>query len=128
MLKTPPRFVPTLTQVIPDAANRGSQNASFPASTSKFAAASVAKEVRPEQASDIAQQLRQKLLLQARQHLDITLQTRIREVVAQLALEHAHKLFEELQPQLETTITQAVDEAMAHAVAHVSAHVSAHGS
>jgi hypothetical protein len=76
-------------------------------------------------ADDIAQQLRQQLLVRTRQYMDIELQRRIRETVSQLALEHAHKLFEEIQPQLEATITQVVEEAVQQAVKHASQHVSA---
>jgi hypothetical protein len=70
----------------------------------------------------VAQQLRQQLLTQTRQYIDIQLQRRIRETVSQLALAHAHKMFEELQPQLEATINQVVDEAVKHALAHVATH------
>jgi hypothetical protein len=117
MQKTPPRFVPTLTQVIPKP----------PRQTVAAAAIAPAPSINtvqnpqpsPEQ---IAQQLRQQLLVRTRQYMDIELQRRIRETVSQLALEHAHKLFEELQPHLESTIRAVIDEAVAQAVAHAAAH------
>jgi hypothetical protein len=118
MQKSPPRFVPTLTQVVQ--AKPGS-----PAATTSVAASATTIEGDPQQALshvDLAQQLRQQLLTRSRQYIDIELQKRIREAVSQLALEHAHKLFEELQPQLEATISQVIDEAIAQALAHAATH------
>jgi hypothetical protein len=113
MQKTPPRYVPTLTQVI----------------DAKALPSPLAAHTPPAQASlgvpdavELAQQLRQQLLLRSRQYIDIELQKRIRGAVSQLALEHAHKLFEELQPQLESTVSQVIDEAVAQALAHAVTH------
>ncbi len=111
MQKTPPRYVPTLTQVI------DARSASVPAT----AQATQTRATVPD-ANDLAQQLRQQLLVRTRQYMDIELQRRIREVVSQLALEHAHKLFEELQPQIETTVSQVIEEAVQQAVAHAATH------
>lgn len=122
MQKTPPRFVPTLTQVIP--ANQR-QTAVAPGAVNAHMAAASQQLPSSEQ---IAQQLRQQLLVRTRQYIDIELQRRIRETVSQLALEHAHKLYEELQPQLEFTVSQVVEEAVAQAVAHASTHGGANAS
>jgi hypothetical protein len=114
MQKTPPRFVPTLTQVVPEALRPKvaiSEKANAPPDNS----------VEPN-VEHISQQLRQQLLVRSRQYIDIELQRRIRETVSQLALEHAHKLYEELQPQLEATIRQVIDDAIAQAVAYASTH------
>jgi hypothetical protein len=115
MQKTPPRYVPTLTQVIDAKA--------APAPIATKAPAALASAEAPH-ASELAQQLRQQLLLRSRQYIDIELQKRIREAVSQLALEHAHKLFEELQPQLEATVSQVIEEAVAQALAHAVTHAS----
>lgn len=120
MQKTPPRYVPTLTQVI-SADERQAANAALAASLTTPSDA-MPSEVEPVSAEQIAQQLRQQLLVRTRQYMDIELQRRIRETVSQLALECAHKLFEELQPQLEASITQVVDEALAQAVAYAGTH------
>lgn len=116
--KSPPRYVPTLTQVV--AAKPAGAAQSIPELH-----AGPAEQLAPVQPTveDAAQQLRQQLLVRTRQYLDIELQRRIRETVSQLALEHAHKLFEEIQPQLEATITQVVDEAVQQAVAHAAKHL-----
>jgi ATP-dependent Clp protease adapter protein ClpS len=112
MPQTPPRFVPTLTQVVPPPTK----------SMTSTQAPSLGAPARatPVQVELMALQLRQKLLTQARQHIDLQLQKRIRETISQLALEHAHKLFEELHPQLEAIVVAVVDDAMRQAVAKVS--------
>jgi hypothetical protein len=119
MQKSPPRFVPTLTQVV-------QAKPSAPAANASVAALPGAATERVQALSDVdlAQQLRQQLLTRSRQYIDIELQKRIREAVSQLALEHAHKLFEELQPQLEATISQVIDEAIAQALAHAATHAA----
>jgi hypothetical protein len=112
MQKTPPRYVPTLTQVVPlgsDAPAAGPH------------AAPVAAMPEPSSfAADVSQKMRLQLLARTKQYIDAELQKRLRETVAQLALEHSHKLFEELQPQIEATIAQVVDEAVAQAVARAA--------
>ena len=124
MQKSPPRYVPTLTQVV--ASQPGDAAGALQLNEAAVqAAAAASMQVQPT-ATDIAQQLRQQLLVRTRQYIDIELQRRIRETASQLALEYAHKLFEEIQPQLEATITQVVDEALQQAVAHAAAHDPAH--
>jgi hypothetical protein len=116
MQRTPPRFVPTLTQVIPATQRQAAGAVASVAPATVVAVSSVPS------AEQISQQLRQQLLVRSRQYIDIELQRRIRATVSQLALEHAHKLFEELQPQLELAIGQVVEEAVAQAVAHAATH------
>jgi hypothetical protein len=120
MQKSPPRFVPTLTQVVTQP-----PISATPAAAHMPGASMNQTSAAQPTADDIAQQLRQQLLVRTRQYMDIELQRRIRETVSQLALEHAHKLFEEIQPKLEATITQVVEEAVQQAVKHASQHVSA---
>jgi hypothetical protein len=119
--KTPPRYVPTLTQVVANEARSAPASVQTPAPTA-FVARTTPAFGSPAMPTQAAQQLRQQLLTQTRQYIDIQLQRRIRETVSQLALEHAHKMFEELQPQLEATINQVVDEAVKHALAHAATH------
>ncbi|NJS37382.1 MAG: hypothetical protein HC765_14865 [Brachymonas sp.] len=132
MQPTPPRYVPTLTQVhtplkpafAPSLPVQPALAPSSPAQASNAPAAphpSEAKALDPVLLDEIAQQTRQKLLTALRQHIDLQLQPRIRETVAQLALEHAYKLYEQLQPQIEVVVTQVVADAMQHALAKVSA-------
>lgn len=114
----PPRYVPTLTQVIsaplagqvaiPAAA------ANQPSKTNEPTHLAANSVVPDPQA--IADQLRQQILRQTRQNLNLQLERRVREMVAQLALEHAHRLYEELQVQIEANITQWVHEAVQDAL------------
>jgi hypothetical protein len=122
MQKSPPRYVPTLTQVLASE----TVGDTVPPSTADLTADSdAALKVLPS-AEVIAQQLRQQLLVRTRQYMDIELQRRIRETVSQLALEYAYKLYEEIQPQLQSTIIQVVDEAVQQAVAHAANHTPTH--
>ncbi len=110
MQKTPPRYVPTLTQVI---APQGevqllSSQASKP------------KSGLPPNIDLLANELRDQLLEATHQYLNRELERRIREIASQIALEHAHKIFEELQSQLESTINRVVDEAVIHAILQVA--------
>ncbi len=116
MQKTPPRYVPTLTQVVTE------QPSSREAVPGPVTAVNPSSSAHPLPTHELAQQLRQQLITRTRQYIDIQLQRRVREAVSQLALAHAHKLLEALQPQLETAITQVVEEAVQHAIAHASAH------
>jgi hypothetical protein len=112
--KLPPRYVPTLTQIVSDAERQAIKSTQL---TSALAAeSSDSAEPRLPDAYAMAQQLRAQLLAQTWQHVNAQLDRRIREVVAQLALEHAHRLFEEIQPAIETTITQVIDQAIQKAL------------
>ena len=113
--KTPPRYVPTLTQVVSVAKHPLTAIADT-------ASVALKPDVTQPSVDQIAQQLRQQMLVRARLYIDIELQSRIRETISLLALEAAHKLFEELQPQLEASITQVVDEAIAQAIADAATH------
>jgi hypothetical protein len=114
MQKTPPRYVPTLTQVVP-----ANQRHAAALDEAQLAAAAPDGQMVPSP-EHIAEQLRQQLLARARRYIDIEMQRRIRETVSLLALQHAHNLLEELQPQIESTVRQVVEEALAQAVAHAS--------
>ncbi len=116
MQKSPPRYVPTLTQVVTNQSAAAAAPVAPPAALAAVHAPTVVATAQ------LALHLRQQLLVQTRQYMDIQLRRRISETVSQLALEHAHKMFEELRPQLEATIHQVVEEAVQHAVAHAAAH------
>jgi hypothetical protein len=106
MQKTPPRYVPTLTQVIP------------PESLVQAAVSQAVHQAvsAPPNVDYLAQQLRDQLIEAAHYYINQEMERRIREVASQVVLEHAHKIFEELQLELESTISRVVDEALIHAV------------
>jgi hypothetical protein len=116
MPQTPPRFVPTLTQVVAPtalAAATAGGNRANQASAPQASSVALNTEVT-------AQQMRQKLLVHMRQQIDLQLNKRIRETVSQVALEHAYKMYEELQPQIEAVVVEVVEEAMKQAIAKAS--------
>ncbi len=110
MNKTPPRYVPTLTQVI--APQGVVQLLSSQASEPKVSL--------PPNIDLLANELRDQLIEATHQYLNQELERRVREIASQIALEHAHKIFEELQPELEATIYRVVEEAVVHAVLEVA--------
>ncbi|MFM7331879.1 MAG: hypothetical protein ACKO1L_09510 [Brachymonas sp.] len=117
MPQIPPRFVPTLTQVVSPTTQAVTRPnaASAPIPQVPHLASSALLN-----AETIAQQTRQKLLVHMRQQIDLQLNKRIREAVSQLALEHAYKMHEELQPQIEAVVADVVEDAMRQAIAKVS--------
>lgn len=84
-LRQPPRFVPTLTQVVQGARASGAVDP-------------VAHE-----------QLVQRVM----QRIDLTLDHRLREAIASVVLEHSRQLAPALREQIETVVATAVSEAIA---------------
>ena len=83
--RPPPRFVPTLTEVVRNGANNGGAEA-------------LAHE-----------QLVQRIL----QRVDLTLDRRLREAIASVVLEHSRLLAPALREQIEAVVGAAVSEAVA---------------
>jgi hypothetical protein len=83
--RTPPRYVPTLTEVVPG-------TAAGPASS----------QVDPEQ-----------LLHRVMQRVDLTLDRRLREAIASVVLEHSRALAPALREQIEAVVAKTVADAIA---------------
>ncbi|TFZ08273.1 hypothetical protein [Ramlibacter humi] len=83
--RTPPRFVPTLTEVVQGAA-------ATPAS------APVAEE---------------QLVHRIMQRVDLTLDRRLREAIAAVVVEHSRALAPALRQEIEAVVAAAVSEALA---------------
>lgn len=105
---TPPRFVPTLTEVIrpmptPAAAqpNPGETLA---------AAAPLPAASSPAPSADVQEQMVQRVL----QRVDLMLDRRLREVVGQLILEHTQSLAPRLREEIEDVVRQSVSQAFAN--------------
>lgn len=95
MSSQPPRFVPTLTEVV--------QPTTAPAK---------ALEVPPDAAVDhhvIENLLVQRVL----QRIDITLERRLREGLGQLILEHTERLVPQLREEIEAVVRKSVSQAFA---------------
>jgi hypothetical protein len=87
--RTPPRFVPTLTEVV--------QGRTEAAPESPF----------------LEDQLVQRVL----QRVDVTLERRLREAIATVVLEQTRALGPALREQIESVVRQAVTQALAEEIA-----------
>lgn len=85
----PPRFVPTLTEVV------------LPTPAAPTAAVPVAPSV------DLEDQMVQRVL----QRVDLILERRLRESVGQLILEHTQSLAPRLREEIERVVRQSVSQA-----------------
>ena len=83
--RTPPRYVPTLTEVVPGTA-----------------AAPAAPALSEEQ-----------LVHRVMQRVDLTLDRRLREAIASVVLEHSRALGPALREQIEAVAAKTVSEALA---------------
>lgn len=95
MSSQPPRFVPTLTEVV--------QPATAPV---------LAADTPPAGAVDsagIENQLVQRVL----QRVDLILERRLREALGQLILEHTEQLAPQLREEIESVVRQSVSHAFA---------------
>jgi hypothetical protein len=99
---TPPRFVPTLTEVIrplpasPPAPENAGAALVTPAPAKALAAS-----------ADVQEQMVQRVL----QRVDLVLERRLREVVGQLILEHTQTLTPRLREEIEAVVRQSVNQA-----------------
>jgi tRNA A37 N6-isopentenylltransferase MiaA len=91
----PPRFVPTLTEVVQPTA----VHAQKPVSDHAVRAVALAAEQET--------QMVQRVL----QRIDLTLERRLREAVGQLILEHTQTLAPRLQEEIERVVHQSVSQA-----------------
>jgi hypothetical protein len=100
MSSQPPRFVPTLTEVIQPV------RAPVPATDTTSAAA--------VDRAEIEAQLVQRVL----QRVDLVLERRLREAVGQLILEHTERLAPQLREEIESVVRQSVNHAFAQELEH----------
>jgi hypothetical protein len=95
MSSQPPRFVPTLTEVV--------EPAIVPIS---------AAETPPAAAPDSAG-MEEQLVQRVLQRIDLTLERRLREALGQLILEHTERLALQLREEIEAVVRQSVSHAFA---------------
>ena len=106
----PPRFVPTLTEVVrPVAAPMPAPapDGATAAPPVTFAAPAMAA---PAPSPDLQEQMVQRVL----QRVDLMLDRRLREVVGQLILEHTQSLAPRLRDEIEEVVRQSVSQAFAN--------------
>jgi len=83
--RTPPRFVPTLTEVVHGAPRQGAEG-----------------RLSQEQ-----------LVHRIMQRIDLTLDRRLREAIGKVVLEHSRQLGPALRAEIEAMVTAAVSEVLA---------------
>ncbi|MCZ8256439.1 MAG: hypothetical protein O9327_12340 [Polaromonas sp.] len=104
----PPRFVPTLTEVIrPMPAPTTPPAAPVSASETPVTAAPLPPAPPRAPSADIQEQMVQSVL----QRVDLVLERRLREVVGQLILEHTQNLTPRLREEIEVVVRQSVSQA-----------------
>ena len=96
---TPPRFVPTLTEVIRPlpASPPTPENSSGPL-------------VAPVKALAASADLQEQMVQRVLQRVDLVLERRLREVVGQLILEHTQGLKPRLREEIEAVVRQSVNQ------------------
>ena len=108
MSNIPPRFVPTLTEVV---------------QPPELLLPDRLLIVRESQAPVIATvdtlQLENQLVHRVLQRLDLILERRLREAVGQLVLEHTETLAPQLRVEIESVVRQSVSQAVAQEVASI---------
>jgi hypothetical protein len=102
---TPPRFVPTLTEIIRPMPAPAASSPNVSESPTAAAPVSAASSSAPP--ADIQEQMVQRVL----QRVDLVLERRLREVVGQLILEHTQNLTPRLREEIEAVVRQSVSQA-----------------
>ncbi|MGE0329426.1 MAG: hypothetical protein AB7P37_01895 [Ramlibacter sp.] len=87
--RTPPRYVPTLTEVV--------QPAAAPEDGAAFS----------------LEQLQEQVIHRVMQRVDLSLERRLREAIATLVLEHTRNLGPLLREEIELVVRQSVSDAVA---------------
>lgn len=106
----PPRFVPTLTEVVRPVAAPMPPPGHAAAAAAPTSPAPLAAPAVPAASSDLQEQMVQRVL----QRVDLVLERRLREVVGQLILEHTQSLAPRLREEIEDVVRQSVSQVFEH--------------
>ncbi|MDO8280297.1 MAG: hypothetical protein Q8K31_03090 [Burkholderiaceae bacterium] len=101
MVKPPPRFVPTLTEVVP-----APPAASVPTAQGQPASPPLVHAVLPGP-------LQEQIIHRVMQRVDVSLERRLREAIATVVLEQTRLLGPLLKEEIELVVRQSVSEAVA---------------
>ncbi len=93
----PPRFVPTLTEVVQ-------------AVVPLVAPAPILTQDKPETPLTLSPAQQDELIRRVLMRVDITLERRLREAVGQLILEHTETLVPRLREEIERVVSQSVKQ------------------
>lgn len=116
MLTTPPKFVPTLTEVVLAGTHSDAKNTALGAPAA-LPASGAATHLDDAAILRIEQRVLQDVTDRVMKLLDATLEKQVREAVASVALAHAHAIAQDILPTIETVVTQALETAMREALA-----------
>ncbi len=108
--KTPPRFVPTLTEVVHDA---GASLVRTPAPAMPPPAAVPAAAAALRLSDDIEEHLIHRVM----QRVDLVLDQRLREAIATVVQEQTRSMVPRLREEVESVVRHAVYEAVAQELA-----------
>lgn len=106
--RTPPRFVPVLTEVV-HAEVLTAPAWQAPVST----APPPAPVVAPPPSGAALEALEDQLLHRVMQRVDVSLERHLHDAVASMVLQHTHSLVPRLREEIEFVVRQAVAEAVA---------------
>ena len=97
----PPRFVPTLTDVVYPVDHINRNNA-------------MSHSLRHTDLQQNSVQLQDQIVHRVMQRVDLVLERRLREAVAQVILSHTHSLGPRLREEIELVVRESVSQAVAH--------------
>lgn len=104
----PAHFIPTLTEVVPEAA---------PAPPPTAEAAPAAVVPTPVGRSTLPEDFEEYVVHRVMQRIDLALEERLREAIARVTLEQTRSLVPRLREEVETVVRQSVYEAVAQELA-----------
>ena len=111
--RTPPRFVPTLTEVVAPEAMLAAPEVTPVGQSGQVPQATRAQHLTAESLDALEEQILHRVL----QRIDLSLERRLREAVATLVLQHTQHLVPRLREEIEFVVRQAVSEAVADELA-----------
>ena len=107
---TPPRFVPTLTEVV------------HPDTVSDLMDATALSDASTSNSDASLHQLEDQVLHRVMQRVDLVLERRLREAVSQLILTHTQTLGPRLREEIELVVRESVSQAIAQELSQAGAH------
>ncbi len=112
--RTPPRYVPVLTEVV-DGAARAEPIVprAQPAAPVPVLRSSLSPAPPPPAGSADASTLEDQLLHRLMQRVDLVLEQQLQDAVASMVLQHTHALVPRLREEIEFVVRQAVAQAVA---------------
>lgn len=114
--RTPPRFVPTLTEVVAPEAMLAAPEVSPGVQSGPGGQAPQLTRGQHLTAESL-DALEEQILHRVLQRIDLSLERRLREAVATLVLQHTQNLVPRLREEIEFVVRQAVSEAVADELA-----------